>query len=94
MHVGESWLARALAATPPVLLFLSFEALMHSIQKEMERGMKEAREEAEKPLSKEARIAEVRKFLHDGLSAQEISERLPSVSLRTIQRDLGKLQGD
>ena len=94
MHVGESWLARALAATPPVLLFLSFEALMHSIQKEMERGMKEAREEAEKPLSKEARIAEVRKFLHDGLSAQEISERLPSVSLRTIQRDLGKLQAD
>lgn len=38
-HVEAQWLARVLAATPPVLLFLSFEALMHSIQAEMQRVM-------------------------------------------------------
>lgn len=93
-HVGDSWLARSLAATPPILLFLSFEALMHSIQKEMERGMEVARQEAEKPLSKDARIAEVKRFLGEGLKAQEIAERLPGVSLRTIQRDVGKIEAD
>ncbi len=36
-HVEIQWLAMILAATPPVLLFLSFEALMHSIQAEMQR---------------------------------------------------------
>ena len=65
MHVGDSWLARCLAATPPVLLFLSFESLMHSIQKEMERGIQAARQEAEKPLSKEARLAEVKRLLDE-----------------------------
>ena len=92
MHVGDSWLARCLAATPPVLLFLSFESLMHSIQKEMERGIKVARKEADKPLSKEARLAEVKRLLAEGLSASEIVERLPSVSLRTIQRDIGVIE--
>jgi len=67
---------------------------MHSIQKEMERGLQEAREEAEKPLSKEARIAEVKRFLGEGLNASQIAERLPRVSLRTIQRDVGKLDTD
>ena len=38
-HVETKWLAMVLAATPPVLLFLSFEALMHSVQAEMERVM-------------------------------------------------------
>ena len=92
MHVGDSWLARCLAATPPVLLFLSFESLMHSIQKEMERGIQAARQEAEKPLSKEARLAEVKRLLDEGLSAVEIAERLPSVSLRTVQRDIGGIE--
>ena len=92
MHVGDSWLARCLAATPPVLLFLSFESLMHSIKKEMERGIKEARQEAEKPLSKEARLAEVKRLLGEGLSAVEIKEKLPRVSLRTIQRDVGVIE--
>ncbi len=92
MHVGDSWLARCLAATPPVLLFLSFESLMYSIKKEMERGIKEARQEAEKPLSKEARLAEVKRLLGEGLSAVEIKEKLPRVSLRTIQRDVGVIE--
>ena len=91
MHVGESWLARSLAATPPILLFLSFEALMHSIQKEMERGIQEAKHEAAKPLSKEARIAQVKEFIDQGLKAQEMVERIPRVSLRTVQRDMGKI---
>lgn len=93
-HVGDSWLARSLAATPPILLFLSFEAFMHLIQKEMERGMEEERQEAEKPLSKNARIAEVKRLLGEGLKAQEIADRLPGVSLRTIQRDVGKIEAD
>lgn len=38
-HVETKWLAMVLAATPPVLLFLSFEALMHSVRAEMERVM-------------------------------------------------------
>lgn len=42
-HVSPDWLARVLAATPPLLLFLSFEALMHSIQAEMERTLKSHR---------------------------------------------------
>lgn len=92
MHVGDSWLARCLAATPPVLLFLSFESLMHSIKKEMERGIQVARQEADKPLSKEARLAEVERLLAGGQSASEIVERLPSVSLRTIQRDIGVIE--
>ena len=91
-HVADSWLARCLAATPPVLLFLSFESLMHSIQKEMERGIKEARQEADKPLSKEARVAEVKRLLDEGLTAVEIAEKLPSVSLRTVQRDVGVIE--
>lgn len=92
MHVADSWLARCLAATPPVLLFLSFESLMHSIKKEMERGIQVARQEAEKPLSKEARRAEVKRLLDEGLSAVEIKEKLPRVSLRTIQRDVGVIE--
>ena len=92
MHVGDSWLARCLAATPPVLLFLSFESLMHSIQKEMERGIQAAKQVADKPLSKVARLAEVKRLLDEGLSAVEIAERLPSVSLRTVQRDVGAIE--
>ena len=92
MHVGDSWLARCLASTPPVLLFLSFESLMHSIQKEMERGIQAAKQVADKPLSKVARLAEVKRLLDEGLSAVEIAERLPSVSLRTVQRDIGAIE--
>ena len=95
MHVGESWLARSLAATPPLLLFLSFEALMHSIQKEMERGIEEAKQEAEKPLSKEARITAVKRFLGsvdkclfdpiaDGCKENEAHEGISSFFISSI----------
>jgi len=36
-HAGEELLGRIIAATPPVLLFLSFEALMHQTKSELER---------------------------------------------------------
>jgi len=64
-HVEARWLAGVLAATPPVLLFLSFEALMHSIQAEMQRVMEShetpktknglEKEEVKKPTVKQKR---------------------------------------
>ena len=88
-HVPEfSWLAIILAATPPVLLFFSFEVLIHLAKDRMEIKYIEQREEAEKPLSKEARLQEVRKLHAQGLNAKEIAERIPHVSVRTIQRDM------
>ena len=67
-HVQHQWLAQVLAATPPVLLFLSVEALLHTVKKEVERGMTGAECLAEeKPLSRDERRHEVQQYLADGL---------------------------
>ena len=92
-HVDNSRLAMLLAGTPPVLLFLSFEALMHTIQQEVirERDKPEPVVE-EKQLSIEERKALVSQYLSEGLTASEIAEHMSQVSLRTIQRDIAGVQ--
>ena len=92
-HVEQRALAMILAGAPPVLLFLSFEALMHTIRKEItrERTLPHPPIE-EKPLSKEARQEIVKKYLDEGLNAHEIAEIMPSVALRTIQRDIAEVE--
>ena len=92
-HVDGSQLAMLLAGTPPVLLFLSFEALMHTIQKEAirERDKPEPIVE-EKQLSIKERKAVVAQYLEDGLTATEIADQMTQVSLRTIQRDIAVVQ--
>jgi len=103
-HVEPSWLARILAATPPILLFLSFEALMHSIQAEMERVIKEqVKPEKLQPKTpkpkphrtrhkKEDRLEQVKILQAEGLTPTEIAQSLDNVSLRTVQRDLANLE--
>ena len=92
-HVKSEWLARVLAATPPVLLFLSVEALLHTVQKEVERGVTKHEKETEgKPLSKEDRRAYVQQCLADGMIAVEIADSMKNVSLRTIQRDIAAVE--
>lgn len=91
-HVENIWLAQVLASTPPVLLFLSFEALMHTIQQEMLREAPTTpKKRKERSLSKDERIAVVSEYLKQGMNVNEIAEILPSVSLRTIQRDISKI---
>lgn len=92
-HVGDDWLARGLASVPPILLFASLEVLFFMMRKEINyQSEEETPEKEEKPLSKEARMAQVKTLLSEGLSAQEIVKQIPNVSLRTIQRDIGKIE--
>jgi len=92
-HVECEALAMILAGTPPVLLFLSFEALMHTISKEITRELTSPTPiKEEKPLSKEARRTLVKQYLTEGMNANEIAEVMPAVSLRTIQRDIAEAE--
>ena len=88
-HVEATYLSMILAGTPPTLLFLSFEALMHSIQAEMTRTMGLVSENPKIIVSSKAERQEaVRKLKKQGLSASEMADRIEGASLRTIQRDL------
>lgn len=105
-HVEPEWLTRVLAATPPILLFLSFEALMHSVQSEMERvmGSHEKKVTSKRSLvgksriqkpnrtKKSDRLAQVKTLKEQGMSPAQIAEQLENVSLRTVQRDLAQIQ--
>ena len=90
-HVEGRWLAMLLAASPPVLLFLSFEALMHSVKNEMKRSWN-PEIGSTTSLSKDERVKFVSEMLENGLNAHEIAEAIPSVSLRTIQRDVSEIE--
>ena len=90
-HVEGRWLAMLLAASPPVLLFLSFEALMHSVKNEMKRSWN-PEIGSTTSLSKDERVKFVSEMLENGLNAHEIAEAIPSVSLRTIQRDVANIE--
>ena len=96
-HVPNDLLAQVLAATPPVLLFMSFEALMHTLKEDVKTDTlppKNVRKPTakKKSLSKEVRLQKVRDYLEDGMNASEIADKMPEVSLRTIQRDISSLQ--
>lgn len=92
-HVEQDWLARGLASVPPILLFLSLEVLFFMIRKEIHYQTTNTTEAIEeKPLSKEARIAQIKSLLHEGLSSQEIADQIPSVSMRTVQRDIRHIE--
>jgi hypothetical protein len=90
-HVETDWLSMLLASTPPTLLFLSFEALMHCVKNEMQRSWNPTIG-VTTTLSKEERVAKVRECLSNGMTAHEIAEAIPSVSLRTIQGDVSNLE--
>lgn len=98
-HVAEATLARILAATPPILLFLSFEALMHSIRSEMNKPSVSnpvstpSPTRSKKGLRKRERIEAITELASKGLKAPEIALQLEGVSLRTIQRDLAQING-
>ena len=97
-----------LAATPPVLLFFSFEALMHSVQADMERVIKDQKkaspqrkEETVVPqkqvqkttsIKKSDRLAKVKALKDQGMTPSQIVRQLENVSLRTVQRDIATLE--
>ena len=85
-HVEAKPLVMTLAATPPLLLFFSFEALMHSIKNEMK--IVEARGECPENMTTQERRARVLDLLNDGHSINEITLEIPTVSMRTLQRDI------
>ena len=95
-HVhSDKLLSKILAGTPPVLLFASFEVLMLLIKDQVELNQSEQSqreaEAAEKVLDKAERQKIVAQLHEEGLTAQEMMQQIPNVSLRTIQRDIGEL---
>jgi len=62
---------------------------MHMVGAEMV-GDRDLPPVEEKPLSKEERKALVLQYLGEGMNAHEIRDRMPAVSLRTIQRDIAE----